>query len=228
MSFRVLATGATGFIGGRLAVSLDAGGFEARCLVGDRGPAEPARSNVTGFSCMWGTQCARGRFGAARGIDAAYYLIHSIGRGGPKVFVPTERAAALACRDGSRRRDRARRLRRRPRRRGALGEIAAPPQPPRDGPLAAQAGSGASLLARRHGGRTGEWGLRHASLPSRAPTRDDRAGLASESHPADRDRRPPGVPGGGTEVEESSGRDIQIGGPDMPTCGQSSTAWRRS
>jgi hypothetical protein len=34
--------------------------------------------------------------GAGRGIDAAYYLIHSMGRGGPKDFAPRERAAAIA------------------------------------------------------------------------------------------------------------------------------------
>jgi uncharacterized protein YbjT (DUF2867 family) len=33
--------------------------------------------------------------GAGRGIDAAYYLIHSMGRGGPKEFAPRERAAAV-------------------------------------------------------------------------------------------------------------------------------------
>ena len=43
------------------------------------------------------TCCSRGRF-AAPGveIDAAYYLIHSMGRGGPSDFAPRERAAALA------------------------------------------------------------------------------------------------------------------------------------
>jgi hypothetical protein len=33
--------------------------------------------------------------GAGRGIGAAYYLIHSMGRGGPRDFAPRERAAAV-------------------------------------------------------------------------------------------------------------------------------------
>ncbi len=34
--------------------------------------------------------------GAGHGMDVAYYLIHSMGRGGPKNFAASERAAAIA------------------------------------------------------------------------------------------------------------------------------------
>ena len=34
--------------------------------------------------------------GAGHGVDVAYYLIHSMGRGGPKDFAASERAAATA------------------------------------------------------------------------------------------------------------------------------------
>ena len=34
--------------------------------------------------------------GAGQGVDVAYYLIHSMGRGGPRDFAASERAAATA------------------------------------------------------------------------------------------------------------------------------------
>ncbi len=73
---RVLVTGATGYIGGRLVPALIAAGHRVRCLVRD--PAriegrftgvEIARGDVFDFASLRE---------ALRGCDAAYYLVHSM------------------------------------------------------------------------------------------------------------------------------------------------------
>ena len=97
MSVRVLVTGATGFIGGGLTGSLAARGFEVRCLVRDRDSGRARGLEREGFELHVGDALRpRTLRGAGRGIDAAYYLIHSMGRGGPNDFVSRESAAALA------------------------------------------------------------------------------------------------------------------------------------
>jgi uncharacterized protein YbjT (DUF2867 family) len=97
MSSSVLVTGATGFIGGRLAARLAARGSVVRCLVRDRAGARARALERDGFDLHEGDVLRPETLrGAGRGIDAAYYLIHSMGRGGPKEFAPRERAAALA------------------------------------------------------------------------------------------------------------------------------------
>ena len=100
---RALVTGGTGFVGGRLAERLVAGGASVRALVRDR-----SRSKHLG---PLGARAARGRrarrrsrcAGAGEGIDVAYYLIHSMGRGGEGEFAERERRAARELRrDGAR------------------------------------------------------------------------------------------------------------------------------
>jgi uncharacterized protein YbjT (DUF2867 family) len=97
MSRGVLVTGATGFIGGHLAQRLAAGGLQVRCLVRDPNHERSRELERHGFELHHGDVLRPETLrGAGRGIDVAYYLIHSMGRGGPKDFGPSERAAALA------------------------------------------------------------------------------------------------------------------------------------
>lgn len=97
MSGRVLVTGATGFIGGMLATRLAADGYEVRCLVRRAASTRTQALKRAGFELHVGDVLRPGTLrGAGRGIDAAYYLIHSMGRGGPKDFAPRERAAAVS------------------------------------------------------------------------------------------------------------------------------------
>jgi uncharacterized protein YbjT (DUF2867 family) len=90
---RVLVTGATGFIGNRLACDLAAGGAEVRCLVRDRSRAKALEER--GCEVREGDALdAKSLRGLAEDIDVAYYLIHSMGRGGNGDFTARERTAA--------------------------------------------------------------------------------------------------------------------------------------
>jgi uncharacterized protein YbjT (DUF2867 family) len=90
---RALITGGTGFIGGRLAQRLLDDGAEVRCLVRDpikaqelaRAGAELHEGNVLEADSLPG---------AGAGVDVAYYLVHSMGRGSEGSFLEREREAA--------------------------------------------------------------------------------------------------------------------------------------
>ncbi|MFN8473223.1 MAG: SDR family oxidoreductase [Anaerolineae bacterium] len=78
---RVLVTGATGYIGGRLVPRLLEAGYAVRCMVRD-----PAR--LEGRDWLKRVEVARGDVlapetlsAALDGVDVAYYLIHSMGGG---------------------------------------------------------------------------------------------------------------------------------------------------
>src|SRR5690242_11602534 len=97
MTGRVLVTGATGFIGGMLAARLAADGYGVRCLVRDAAGSRAQALEQAGLELHVGDVLRPETLrGAGRGIDAAYYLIHSMGRGSPRDFAPRERAAAVS------------------------------------------------------------------------------------------------------------------------------------
>jgi len=92
---KALVTGATGFIGGRLAGELLDAGCDVRALVRDR--AKAADLETAGCELHEGdvTKPATLR-GAGEGVDVAYYLVHGMGRGSERNFEETERESAEA------------------------------------------------------------------------------------------------------------------------------------
>ncbi|MFL5782179.1 MAG: NAD(P)H-binding protein [Thermoleophilaceae bacterium] len=99
---KALVTGATGFVGARLTRSLLQSGASVRCLVRDRSRAR----DLAGA----GAELHEGDLlqpetleGAASGVDVAYYLVHSMGRGAKGDFEERERTSARAFADLARR-----------------------------------------------------------------------------------------------------------------------------
>jgi uncharacterized protein YbjT (DUF2867 family) len=88
-----LVTGATGFVGGRLATQLARDGWHVRALVRDRTRASDL--DEQGIELIEGDVLdAESLRGAGEGAEVAYYLVHSMGRGGDGDFEKREENGA--------------------------------------------------------------------------------------------------------------------------------------
>jgi len=211
-----LVTGATGFVGGRLAQALADDGLRVRGLVRDRSRARDLADR--GIELFEGdVQDAKSLRGAGEGAGVAYYLVHSMGRGGDGDFEEMERRAAtnfaeMAKREGVGRvvylgglgdQPRSKHLRSRQRTAEILRE---------SGPPLTYFRAGMVVGAGSESYRT----LRY--LVQRLPAMIAPAWLSTPTQPIAVDdviaylRRTP-------EVPESEGREVQIGGPDVLTYG---------
>lgn len=97
----VLVTGATGYIGGRLVPELLASGYRVRCLA--RNP-----NKLVGLPWAGEVEIMRGDLhdavllaGAFVGVDAAYYLVHSMGSVSSAEFQNRDRAVAATFREAA-------------------------------------------------------------------------------------------------------------------------------
>jgi uncharacterized protein YbjT (DUF2867 family) len=98
---QALVTGATGFVGGKLADALAADGVSVRCLVRDRGRA--SHLEEAGYELHEGDVLEPDTLeGAGEGVDVAYYLIHGMGGGEGGDFSERERQSARAFADMAR------------------------------------------------------------------------------------------------------------------------------
>jgi uncharacterized protein YbjT (DUF2867 family) len=211
---RALVTGATGFVGGRLADALAGSGASVRCLVRDAAKAEHLRA--VGHELHVGDVMDAGSLsGAGRDIDVAYYLIHAMAGGAG--FEAREREAAgnfarVAAREGVGRvvylgglgdPSTSKHLRSRHETALILGQ---------EGPPLTYFRAAMVVGARSESYRT----LRY--LVRRLPVMIAPAWLKTDTQPIGIDdvveflRRAP-------EVPESAGREVQIGGPDVLTYG---------
>ena len=90
---RILVTGASGYVGGRLLARLEQRGFAVRCLARRpeflAGRVGPHTQIVAGDVLRAETLPA-----ALEGVDTAYYLIHSMGSSGRASFEAQDRLAA--------------------------------------------------------------------------------------------------------------------------------------
>lgn len=92
---RLLVTGATGYVGGALVPELLQRGHEVRALSRSGKPidgVEVIRGDVV---------TGEGLDQALAGVDAAFYLVHSMGRGNPADFAEQDRRAARTFGDAA-------------------------------------------------------------------------------------------------------------------------------
>ncbi|CAM5347446.1 hypothetical protein SRIMM317S_04445 [Streptomyces rimosus subsp. rimosus] len=89
---RVLVTGATGYIGGRLVPELLAAGYTVRCLARTPGKLRTTRGPAWVETVKGDVTDARSLGEALEGVTVAYYLVHALGTG--KDFEETDRRAA--------------------------------------------------------------------------------------------------------------------------------------
>ncbi len=211
---KVLVTGATGFVGSRLIDALLEDGVEVRAMVRDRAKAEGLeRCEIHEGDAL----DAESLTGAGEDVDAAYYLIHSMGRGSKGDFGERERTAAdnfaaMAAREGV---GRVVYL-------GGLGEPKSPHLRSRHETAKRLAEKGPPLTYFRAGMVVGERSESFRTLlylVRRLPVMIAPAWLRTKTQPIGIDdavtylRQAPAV-------AASAGREVEIGGPDVVTYGE--------
>jgi uncharacterized protein YbjT (DUF2867 family) len=213
---KALVTGATGFVGGRLVEALDARGEEVRCLVRDSSRAQHLAD--AGHELHEGDVLRPETLaGAGQGVDVAYYLVHAMGRGSDDDFEERERRSARTFAETMAREGVARVI--------YLGGLGDEPDSrhlrSRHRTAAILAEHGPPLTYFRAAMVVGAGSESYRTLRylvERLPVMVAPRWLATSTQPIGIDdaveylARAPSVP-------ESSGREVQIGGPDVVSYG---------
>ena len=212
---RVLVTGASGYVGGRLVPVLLRRRLDVRAMVRTASrlrdapwadQVEVAVADVTDFE---------GLAAALADVDVAYYLVHSIGS------APSSRNGSAGGDDLRRRRPRAAGVRRivylgglTPGGRGAVGAPAQPRGGRAHPPRQRRAHRGAAGGRRP---RQRQRQLRDAAPPDRAAAGDGRPEVGRHEDPTDRHPRRAALPRGAAHIPADVNRRFDIGGPDVLT-----------
>lgn len=215
-----LVTGASGFVGGRLARCLRQQGEQVRCLVRNRDGAATRALAQERFELYVGDVLRPDTLaGAGQGVDVAYYLVHSMGRGRDgSDFAEQERRAAegfarMAKREGIGRVIYLGGLGDRPGSRHLRSRHETAKQLEAHGPPLTYFRAGMVVGSESESYRT----LRY--LVERLPAMLAPAWLSTKTQPIGIDdvlsylSQAP-------DVEASAGRELQIGGPDVLTYGE--------
>ena len=210
----VLLTGATGYIGGRLLRRFEDGGRAVRCLV-----RQPGRLHTTAPTTEIAGDCLdeASLDRALAGVQCAYYLVHSMGRGSKFADVD-RRAAATFARAARARRRTPHHLSGRIDRRGLVA-ISPPEEPRRDWRDPSREPRARDRVSRVGRHRRRKPVVRNDSGARRAVARHDLSALGGHAHSAHRHRRRAGVSRGGARAAGHMEGIFEIGGPEVVSYG---------
>jgi uncharacterized protein YbjT (DUF2867 family) len=213
---RALVTGATGFVGGRLALSLLDDGHDVRCLVRD--PSRAADLEGHGADLHTGDVLDAGTLeGIGADVDVAYYLVHSMGRGSDGNFGERDRVGARNFATAAKRQGIERVIYL-----GGLGEPSSRHLRSRHETALTLATEGPPLTYFRAAmvvGAKSESFLTLFHLVERLPVMIAPSWLRVRTQPIGIDDALAYLIAAG-ETPESSGREIEIGGPDVLSYGE--------